>query len=71
MTNGQSRQVREHMRPNIQITHRLNGRVKDFAAKHDLKLPEAYRAVILTGLDDLEERDELPEELLDQIQEDG
>lgn len=59
------------MRPNIQISHQLNGRVKDFAAEHDLDLDEAYLAVILSGVDELEERDELPEELLEEIEEHG
>jgi len=46
------------MRPNIDITHTLNGRVKDYAAEHDLSLPEAYSRIIETGLADLEARDE-------------
>lgn len=49
------------MRPNIQISHSLNGQVKDFAAKHDLSTGEAYRLIIRTGLEELEERDELPD----------
>jgi hypothetical protein len=42
------------MRPNIQITHTLNGRVKDFAAERDLDLSTAYRLVIEGGLDGLD-----------------
>jgi hypothetical protein len=45
------------MRPNIEITHTLNGRVKDYAAEHDLDLPEAYRRIIETGLAELDARD--------------
>jgi hypothetical protein len=43
------------MRPNINISHQLNGRVKDYAAEHDLELAEAYRQIIETGLDELSE----------------
>lgn len=39
------------MRPNIQITHTLNGRVKDFAAAWGLNIDEAYRILIEAGLD--------------------
>lgn len=46
------------MRPNIEITHQLNGRVKDYAAEHDLDLSEAYKRIIETGLEELEARDE-------------
>lgn len=60
MTNRQGG-VGAVMRPNIQISHALNGRVKDFAAKHDLNTSEAYRMIIETGLEELEERDELPD----------
>lgn len=42
------------MRPNIDITHQQNGRVKDYAARNDLDLPEAYRLIIERGLDELE-----------------
>lgn len=38
------------MRPNIRISHTLNGRVKDYAAENDLTVPEAYEAVIEAGL---------------------
>lgn len=53
MANGQ-RTIGTHMRPNIQITHQLNGRVKDYAAANELDLDEAYREVIETGLEELE-----------------
>ena len=43
------------MRPNIDISYQLNGRVKDFAAENDLRLVEAYTLVIETGLDELTE----------------
>lgn len=46
------------MRPNIEITHTLNGRVKDYAADHDLDLPEAYKRIIETGLAELESADD-------------
>jgi predicted DNA-binding protein len=43
------------MRPNIQISHQLNGRVKDYAAKHDLTTGEAYKQIIKAGLEELED----------------
>lgn len=43
------------MRPNIQISHQLNGRVKDYAAANDLSTDEAYKQIIQTGLKELEE----------------
>lgn len=49
------------MRPNIQISHSLNGQVKDFAAVHDLSTSEAYRMIIRTGLEELQNRDKLPD----------
>ena len=42
------------MRPNIQISHTLNGRVKDYADANDMDLSEAYRLIIKTGLEELE-----------------
>lgn len=42
------------MRPNIQISHQLNGRVKDFAAKQELDLDEAYREIIQEGIEKVE-----------------
>jgi len=47
--------IQLHMRPNIQITHQLNGRVKDYAAENDLDLDEAYRQIIEVGLGELED----------------
>lgn len=43
------------MRPNIDISHALNGRVKDYAEENDLSLADAYQEIIETGLDQLEE----------------
>lgn len=54
------RTVGATMRPNIQISHALNGRVKDFAADHEIDAEEAYRYVIRAGLAELEGLDELP-----------
>lgn len=52
MANGQNPPL-SPMRPNIQITHELNGRVKDYAAEHDLSTSEAYKEIIEAGLDEL------------------
>lgn len=52
MSKGQ-RSISETMRPNIQISHQLNGRVKDYAAENDMTVDEAYREIIEAGLDDL------------------
>lgn len=57
MTKGR-RQLGEHMRPNIQISHQLNGRVKDYAAENDMTVDEAYREIIEAGLDVLEEEND-------------
>jgi len=46
------------MRPNIDISHTLNGRVKDYAEANDLSLDEAYIEVLETGLDTLETQDQ-------------
>lgn len=44
------------MRPNIEISHTLNGRVKDFAAENGYdSVDEAYRDIIETGLEALEQ----------------
>ena len=51
MSTGQS----AGMRPNIDITHTLNGRVKDYAEENDLNLGEAYTQIIETGLEELED----------------
>jgi len=45
------------MRPNIQISHQLNGRVKDYAAENDLTTEEAYKQIINVGLGELVEDD--------------
>lgn len=45
------------MRPNISISHQLNGRVKDYAKRNDLDLTEAYRHVIETGIEELERKE--------------
>jgi len=41
------------MRPNIQISHQLNGRVKDYAAANDLTTEEAYKQIIKVGLNEV------------------
>ena len=42
------------MRPNVEITHTLQGRIKDFAEERDLTLSEAYTELLEAGLDTLE-----------------
>jgi hypothetical protein len=42
------------MRPNIDISHTLGGRVKDYAEVNDLDLSEAYTEVLEAGLEALE-----------------
>jgi hypothetical protein len=46
------------MRPNIDISHTLNGRVKDYAEQQDVSLEEAYREIIEAGLETVENPDE-------------
>lgn len=46
------------MRPNIDISHTLNGRVKDYADQQDVNLEEAYREIIEVGLEAVEHPDE-------------
>ena len=46
------------MRPNIDISHTLNGRVKDYAERQDVDLEEAYREIIDAGLEAVEHSDE-------------
>jgi len=46
------------MRPNIDISHTLGGRVKDYAEANDLDLSEAYAEVLKAGLDTLETQDQ-------------
>lgn len=57
MTKRQSA-VGSGMRPNIRITHSLNGRVKDYANEQDMDVSEAYEQIIVTGLAELEGDDE-------------
>jgi len=46
------------MRPNIDISHTLNGQVKDYAEQQDVSLKEAYREIIEAGLEAVEHPDE-------------
>ena len=46
------------MRPNIDISHTLGGRVKDYAEANDLGLSEAYREVLEAGLESVETQDQ-------------
>ena len=46
------------MRPNIDISHTLNGRVKDYAEQQNKDLTEAYQEIIETGLEAVEHPDE-------------
>ncbi|GAA0280447.1 hypothetical protein [Halobacterium noricense] len=46
------------MRPNIDISHTLNGRVKDYAEQQDASLEDAYREIIEAGLEAVEHPDE-------------
>lgn len=43
------------MRPNIDISHLLNARVKDYAEDNNLSTTEAYQKIIETGLEELTE----------------
>jgi hypothetical protein len=43
------------MRPNIDISHTLNGRVRDLAEELDCTVAEAYQQVIKRGVDELED----------------
>ena len=45
------------MRPNIDISHTLGGRIKDYAEANDLDLSEAYAEVLEAGLEALESQD--------------
>lgn len=42
------------VRPNIDISHTINGRVKDFAEREGIDVDEAYRRVLETGLEQLD-----------------
>jgi hypothetical protein len=46
------------MRPNIDITHTLHGRIKDFAEENGLELSEAYTRLLARGLETAEHPDE-------------
>jgi hypothetical protein len=46
------------MRPNIDISHTLGGRIKDYAEANDLDLSEAYTEVLEAGLDTVETQDQ-------------
>jgi hypothetical protein len=46
------------MRPNVEITHTLQGRIKDFAEERDLTLSEAYTELLEAGLETLETQDQ-------------
>jgi hypothetical protein len=46
------------MRPNIDISHTLGGRVKDYAEANDLGLSEAYTEVLEAGLESVETQDQ-------------
>lgn len=58
MSDGQ-RQVGTTMRPNIQISHTLNGRVKDIAAAWGLNTDDAYQLVIQAGVEALESEEQV------------
>lgn len=46
------------VRPKIDISHVLNGRVRDYADANDLSPEEAYEKVIKTGIEELETNDD-------------
>jgi len=46
------------MRPNIDISHTLGGRVKDYAEANDLDLSAAYTEVLEAGLEALETQEQ-------------
>jgi len=53
------REIRETpMRPAINITHGLHGRLKDYAEANELELSEAYTEVLEAGLKALETQDQ-------------
>jgi hypothetical protein len=43
------------MRPNVDISWSIHGRLKDFAEQEDLTLTEAYERALTDGLDAIEE----------------
>jgi len=46
------------MRPNIDVSHTLNGRVRDYAEQQEIDLTDAYQEVIKAGLEAVEHPDE-------------
>ena len=46
------------MRPNIDVSHTLNGQVKDYAEQQGMGLTEAYQEIIEAGLEAVEHPDE-------------
>ena len=46
------------MRPAIDLSYGLHGRLKDYAEANDLELSEAYAEVLKTGLEALETQDQ-------------
>ena len=50
--------IRSPMRPNIQISHQLNGRVRDYAARNDLTAEEAYQSIIELGIEEAEQQED-------------
>ncbi len=46
------------MRPAIDISHGLHGRLKDYAEANDVDLSEAYVEVLEAGLEALETQDQ-------------
>lgn len=45
------------MRPAIDLSYGLHGRLKDYAEANDLELSEAYAEVLEVGLDTVETQD--------------
>jgi hypothetical protein len=52
-----SRSAGQGVRPNIDISHQLNGRVKDYASRNGLSTAEAYSQIIKRGLIELEDEE--------------
>ncbi|MFC7074627.1 hypothetical protein ACFQJ7_11205 [Halovenus rubra] len=46
------------MRPNIDITHTLHGRIKDYAEDKEMELSEAYSELLERGLESVAHPDE-------------
>jgi hypothetical protein len=46
------------MRPAIDLSYGLHGRLKDYAEANDLELSEAYAKVLEAGLEALETQDQ-------------